>query len=111
MLLLSKNDCADPAVTKAWVSYFSRAGIPAVEGNLKKDRFVNLLSAASEPLVKKKREKEKRFGMIPQPIRVMIIGIPNVGKSTLINNIAGKKKAKVGNKAGVTRAEQWIKAQ
>ena len=109
LLLLSKSDYADPKITGAWIRFFETNGIPAVAGNLRKDRFVTLLSSAAEPLVKKKREKEARFGMIPQPIRVMIIGIPNVGKSTLINNLAAKKKAKVGNKAGVTRAEQWIK--
>lgn len=109
LLLLSKSDYADPLVTKAWIELFKKEGIPAVAGNLKKDRFVKLLSDAAEPLVAKKRAKEQRYGMIPQPIRVMIIGIPNVGKSTLINNLAAKKKAKVGNKAGVTRAEQWIK--
>ncbi len=109
LLLLSKSDYADPLVTKAWIELFKEEGIPAVAGNLKKDRFVKLLSDAAEPLVAKKRAKEQRYGMIHQPIRVMIIGIPNVGKSTLINNLAAKKKAKVGNKAGVTRAEQWIK--
>ncbi|MDY5441493.1 MAG: ribosome biogenesis GTPase YlqF [Candidatus Enteromonas sp.] len=109
LLLLSKSDYADPIITEEWIRYFELHQIPAVAGNLKKDRFLSLLSSAAEPLVAKKREKEARFGMIPQPIRVMIVGIPNVGKSTLINNLANKKKTKVGNKAGVTRAEQWIK--
>lgn len=109
LLLLSKSDYADPNITEEWIRYFELHQIPAVAGNLKKDRFLSLLSSAAEPLVAKKREKEARFGMIPQPIRVMIVGIPNVGKSTLINNLANKKKTKVGNKAGVTRAEQWIK--
>ena len=109
IVLLSKSDYADPNVTASWLSYFESKGIPAVAGNLKKDRFLTILSAASEPLLAKKREKEKRFGMKPQPVRVMIMGIPNVGKSTLINNLRGKKVAVVGNKAGVTKSEQWIK--
>ena len=109
LILLSKSDYADANITNAWVRYFEKNGQSAIAGNLKKDKFVQLLAKAAEPLVSKKREKEKRFGMKPQPIRVMIVGIPNVGKSTLINNLAEKKKAKVGNKAGVTRAEQWIK--
>ena len=109
LLLLSKADYADPAITANWISSYKEEGLVAISGNLKKDRFVSILANASADLVAKKREKEKRFGMKPQPIKVMIIGIPNVGKSTLINNIGGKKAAAVGNKAGVTRAEQWIK--
>lgn len=109
LLLLSKSDMADQEVTDAWLSYFAKTNIPAIAGNLKKDRFVNILSKASVPLVAAKRAKEKKYGMKPQPIRVMVIGIPNVGKSTLINNIGGRKIANVGNKAGITRAEQWIK--
>lgn len=107
--LLSKEDYADPKITKAWMDYFKGEGIPAIAGNLRKDRFISLLSDASESLLKKKREKEAKLGMKKQPIRVMVVGIPNVGKSTLINNLRGKKIAAVGNKAGVTRAEQWIK--
>ena len=109
LILLSKEDFSDPKITADWLAHFTDNGIPAIAGNLKKDRFVTILSKAAEPILKKKREKETRYGMKPQSIRVMIIGIPNVGKSTLINNIGGRKIAKVGNKAGVTRAEQWIR--
>jgi ribosome biogenesis GTPase A len=109
LILLSKEDFSDPKITADWLAHFTNNGIPAIAGNLKKDRFVTILSKAAEPILKKKREKETRYGMKPQSIRVMIIGIPNVGKSTLINNIGGRKIAKVGNKAGVTRAEQWIR--
>lgn len=109
LVLLSKEDRADDEVTKAWLKYFREKGVTAISGNLTKGKFVNILSAASAPLVAKKREKEARFGMKKQPIRLMVIGIPNVGKSTLINNLCGKKKVIVGNKAGVTRAEQWIR--
>ena len=109
LLLLTKSDFADKKTTESWISYFSDKGFPVISGNLKKDRIVSILSRASLPLVASKREKEKRYGMKKQPIRVMVIGIPNVGKSTFINNVRGKKVAQVGNKAGVTRAEQWIK--
>ena len=109
LILLSKTDYADPKVTEGWLSYFNENGEVAIGGNLKKEKFVNLLSKAAKPLLAKKREKEAKVGMKPQPIRVMVVGIPNVGKSTLINNLRGKKIAQVGNKAGITRAEQWIK--
>lgn len=109
LVLLSKSDMADKTVTKEWISYFKDKNIPAISGNLKKEKFVNILASATTSLLKTKREKEKRVGMKPQPIKAMIIGIPNVGKSTLINNLGGRKIANVGNKAGITRAEQWIK--
>ncbi len=109
LVLLSKQDRADEKVTKAWLDYFASKGIAAIAGNLTQGKFVQILTKASIPLMAKKREKEARFGMKKQPIRLMVIGIPNVGKSTLINNLCGKKKVSVGNKAGVTRAEQWIK--
>lgn len=109
LVLLSKSDMADQTVTKEWISYFKNKNIPAISGNLKKEKFVNIIASATTSLLKAKREKEKRVGMKPQPIKAMIIGIPNVGKSTLINNLGGRKIANVGNKAGITRAEQWIK--
>ncbi len=107
--LLSKEDYSDGAVTKEWLEYYRGKGEIAIAGNLKKANFLSLLKTASAGLLAKKREKEKRVGMKSQPVRVMIVGIPNVGKSTLINNLRGKKVAAVGNKAGITRAEQWIK--
>ena len=109
VILLSKSDYADEVTTKQWISYFKSQGIQAVAGNLMKEKIIGLLKSASAPLIAKKREKEARFAMKPQPIRVMVVGIPNVGKSTFINNVVGKKIAVTGNKAGVTRAEQWIK--
>ena len=77
LLLLSKSDYADPAVTEGWIQYFASQGQDAISGNLKKDRFVSLLSKAAEPLVSKKREKEKKRGMMPPAIDVEFYGIYN----------------------------------
>ena len=108
MLLLSKDDFSDPETTKLWIEAAKAEGIVAFAGNLKKDRIVARLKETSAPLFAAKREKEARLGMKKQPIRVMVIGVPNVGKSTFINSLRGKAKAKVQNKAGLTRSEQWI---
>jgi ribosome biogenesis GTPase A len=109
LLLLSKADWADPATTKDWVDFDQKAGLPTFAGDLKKESVFKRLSLLAEPLVAKKREKEKKMGMRPQPLRLLIAGIPNVGKSTLINNLAGHAVVKVANRPGVTRAEQWIR--
>ncbi len=109
ILLLSKYDKADPLITKSWIEFYKGQGIISFSSDIKHQKILDLLVKTSEPLVKKKREKEAKLGMKKQPLRLLILGIPNVGKSTFINNLAGKNSAKVGNKPGVTRAEQWIK--
>ncbi len=109
IIVLSKSDKADPSVTKVWVEYYKNLGISAISSDLKKEKVLSVLSRAAEPLCRAKREKEAKIGMKRQPLRLLIVGIPNVGKSTLINNLAGKTVAKAGNRPGVTRAEQWIK--
>ncbi len=110
LLLLSKFDKADPKTTKEWIEYYkNEKNLIAFSSDLKHGKVLELLTKASAPLVAKKREKEARIGMKKQPLRLLILGIPNVGKSTFINNLAGKKAAKVANRPGVTRAEQWIK--
>lgn len=109
MILLSKADYADEKTTSSWVEEFKKKGIPSVSLDLTKDKVIEKIRKTSEPLFKQKREKEARLGMKPQPIRIMVIGVPNVGKSTFINSFRGKAKAKVANKAGYTRSEQWIK--
>ena len=109
LLLLSKADWADEEVTKAWMAYFAGEGLPTFAGDLKKESLLKRLTLLAEPLVAQKRAKEKKMGMKPQPLRLLIAGIPNVGKSTLINNLAGHAVVKVANRPGVTRAEQWIR--
>lgn len=109
VIFLSKEDLADEATTKAWLSFYKEKGWMASSSDLKHQKAMRLIEEAAKPYVMKKREKEKRLGMKEQPCRLLIVGVPNVGKSTLINNLAGKAVAKAGNRPGVTRAEQWIK--
>jgi ribosome biogenesis GTPase A len=108
VVLLNKSDLADSNATKRWITYFNRrgveaAGISATGGSAKKVA-VALIEKAAKPKVDALKAKG-----INKVIRAMIVGIPNVGKSTLINRIAGQNRAEVGDKPGVTRGKQWVK--
>ena len=108
VVLLNKSDLADSNATKRWMTYFSRrgieaAGISATGGSAKKIT-VSLIEKAAKPRVDAMRAKG-----INKVVRCMIVGIPNVGKSTLINRIAGQNRAEVGDRPGVTRGKQWVK--
>ena len=109
LIVLSKNDKADTLVTARWIAKYNQEGITCFASNLKGEKVFKVLNEMSEPLVLKKREKEKKLSMKKQPLKLLIVGIPNVGKSTLINNLAGKRVARAANTPGVTRSEQWIK--
>ena len=109
LIVLTKTDLADPEQTKKWMMELSKKYDSILSLDLKKSNAESLLSQAVIALGKDKWAKDMAKGMKPQPIRTMIIGIPNVGKSSLINRLAKRKAAGVQNKPGYTRGEQWIK--
>lgn len=108
VVLLNKSDLADSNATKRWISYYARRGIEAAglsaTGGAAKKTAVALIEKAAKPRVDAMKLKG-----VNKTVRCMIVGIPNVGKSTLINRIAGQNRAEVGDKPGVTRGKQWVK--
>ena len=108
LIVLTKIDLADPEQNKKWTNELSKKYDSVISLDLKKNNTEIILSKAVVELGKEKHAKEIARGMKPQPIRAMIIGIPNVGKSSLINRLAKRKAAGVQNKPGYTRGEQWI---
>lgn len=111
LILLTKIDLADPIKTKEWIRYLNRDNQRAIEVNLKKGQgFQKQVVQACLELNAKKREKQRSRGIEPRAIRAMVCGIPNVGKSTLINRIAGKNRLQAANKPGVTRSLTWLHA-
>lgn len=109
LVVLTKTDLADEKETIKWINYLKSQGIPTIFADLKKSSDVKKIIEAIENLGSAKNEKMIAKGMKPQPVRAMIIGIPNVGKSTLINKISGRNAASVQNKPGHTKSQQWIK--
>ena len=109
ILLLNKSDMADDAVTKKWIQYFEREGYLAMAVNAKKRNELKQVNALIQKACKDKIERDRKRGILNRPVRAMIVGIPNVGKSTFINSFAGKACTKTGNKPGVTKGKQWIR--
>lgn len=109
MVLLNKSDLADPRGNQEWMSYFKGQGITVVEINSKNGTGMKAIQNAVNEACKEKRERDKKRGILNRPIRAMVVGIPNVGKSTFINAYAGKACTKTGNKPGVTKGKQWIR--
>lgn len=109
LLILNKMDLADDKETERWIRYFDSKGIRSVAINSFEGKGLQTVTKAAKEILAPKIERMKKRGIRPGAIRAMIVGIPNVGKSTLINRLAKKNIAKTGNKPGVTKAQQWIK--
>ena len=109
LILLNKCDMADPAATARWEDYYKALGFFTLQINSRTGTGIKNVSAVVGEACKEKIERDRRRGIKNRPIRAMIVGIPNVGKSTFINSYAGKACTKTGNKPGVTKGKQWIR--
>ena len=109
ILLMTKADMADPVRTAKFQKYFEDKGFMVIAMDARTRKANEKIKAYVEKACTAKRERDKRRGIVGRPLRAMVVGIPNVGKSTFINSFAGKASAKTGNKPGVTRGKQWIR--
>lgn len=109
LVILNKADMADPDLTGRWMQYYKNEGCAVVTCDSKGGKGVKGFAPALRELLKSQLAKYAEKGMTGRPIRVMILGIPNVGKSSLINKLCGKNRAKAEDRAGVTRTQQWLR--
>ena len=108
LVILNRCDLADPEITRLWKQHFEAAGLAIVETDAKSGKGVRDFVPAVRRLLSDKQKEYEAKGQVGRPLRLMIVGIPNVGKSTFINKVAGRKAAIAGDKPGVTRGKQWI---
>ncbi len=109
IIVLNKSDLADPAINRKWMDYFNRGNTKVILANSVSGSGLKEVLAASRHLMKEKLDKLRSKGLLVKTTRALIIGIPNVGKSTFINKLAGRSVAQTGDRPGVTKAKQWIK--
>ena len=109
LILLNKADLADERQNQAWMKYFEKKGYFVVRMDARSKAQMKPVNGVILDACKEKIERDRRRGIKNRPVRAMVVGIPNVGKSTFINSFAGKACAKTGNKPGVTKGKQWIR--
>ena len=109
LVLLNKADLADPAVNRRWIEWFADRGVKALEINAQTGQGMKQIQSAVRVVCREKIERDRKRGILNRPVRAMVAGIPNVGKSTFINSFAGKACTKTGNRPGVTKGKQWIR--
>ena len=108
MVILNRIDMADPDLVSRWSSYFKAKGMAVIRTDCKSRRGINTFAPAVRQLLAEKLQRYAEKGQVGRPLKLMVVGIPNVGKSTFINQIAGRKGAKAENRPGVTRGKQWV---
>ena len=108
IILLNKCDMADKVITDKWIEHYKSEGITAIPVDCKSGKGLQSFKSTVKTVLAEKLENYAKKGMVGKPLRVMVVGIPNVGKSSFINKIAGGGKAKVENRPGVTRGNQWF---
>ena len=108
VVVLNKCDMADEALTVEWIEYYHANGVKAIAMDCRSGKGLNKLVPTVKEVMKKELEKRAAKGMEGKPIRIMVVGIPNVGKSSFINRVAGGKRTKVEDRPGVTRGKQWV---
>ena len=109
IVALNKSDMADPSTNLKWKKYFGKKGIPAILVNSIKGTGIKEIFAVSKELMKDEIEKLQKKGLLNKTIRALVMGVPNVGKSTLINKMAKRSIAQTGDRPGITKSKQWIK--
>lgn len=109
VILLNKADLAEERWNKAWEEYYGEKGYLTVNVDSRKNKTMKPVQEVIKEACKEKLERDRKRGILNRPVRAMVVGIPNVGKSTFINSLAGKACAKTGNKPGVTKGKQWIR--
>ena len=108
MVILNRADLADPAMTARWMAWFKAQGLAAIQTDCKSRKGVSSFVPAVRTLLSEKLQRYAEKGQTGRPLKLMIVGIPNVGKSTFINQVSGRKGAKAENRPGVTRGKQWV---
>ncbi len=109
LVVLNKSDIADPSITREWERYFAKKGVSVKSISSTSGKSLNDIFSSCREALKDKIEHDRQRGLVNRPVKMMVVGIPNVGKSSFINKLSGKKSAATGDRPGVTRGKQWIR--